>query len=203
MKKIKKIIQKSRAGFTLIELLVVIGIIAVLATIGTISFGNANKKARDAKRQSDMKTLTSGLTLYNTNKGCYPGNDTVCGDVDVSNNTWAKLLTLMGVSGTNPPSTVEQYCYFISTTASAQPAEFVLVVTDFEGDIPSNAVVVADADADGVLDNYALSNNSKDATATGCGGENRATVPAVKCKAAATTAAVDQDYCIKSTSIGL
>src|SRR3989338_5512064 len=94
----KKVIPKKykrESGFTLIELLVVIGIIAVLATIGTISFGNAASKSRDAKRQSDLKTLSSGLQIYNTRKGVFPA--TVNDAVPLT--TWAGFLGLLGVSG--------------------------------------------------------------------------------------------------------
>lgn len=51
--------KKTNLGFTLIELMVVITIIAILATMGINTFTAAQKKARDAKRQSDVRTLVS------------------------------------------------------------------------------------------------------------------------------------------------
>lgn len=43
-----------KKGFTLIELLVVIGVIAILATIGAVTFGGTRAKARNARRFTDI-----------------------------------------------------------------------------------------------------------------------------------------------------
>ncbi len=57
MKKINK------QGFTLIELLVVIAIIGLLSTMAVVSLNSARQKARDARRISDVKQLTTILSL--------------------------------------------------------------------------------------------------------------------------------------------
>ncbi|MGB9707409.1 MAG: type II secretion system protein [Microgenomates group bacterium] len=51
-------------GFTLLEMLVVIGIIAVLMGMGAVSYSTAQKKARDAKRKEDLKTIQNALEQY-------------------------------------------------------------------------------------------------------------------------------------------
>ncbi len=53
----------NRKGFTLIELLVVIAIIGLLSTMAVISLNSARAKARDARRLSDVKQLSTMLSL--------------------------------------------------------------------------------------------------------------------------------------------
>src|SRR3989338_6984910 len=62
-----------KKAFTLLEMLVVVGIIAVLVSIGTSSYSTAQKKARDAKRQSDLKSFQNALEqCYSVNSYAYP-----------------------------------------------------------------------------------------------------------------------------------
>ena len=60
-------------GFTLIELLVVIAIIAILAILIIMALNAARAKARDSKRKTDLRSVQTGLELYNDeNSGLYP-----------------------------------------------------------------------------------------------------------------------------------
>lgn len=68
----KRINKKQIAGFTLIELLVVSTIIVVLSAIGMVSFANAGRGARNAKRKSDLETVRQALVLYKSDEGTYP-----------------------------------------------------------------------------------------------------------------------------------
>ncbi|MEA3295609.1 MAG: prepilin-type N-terminal cleavage/methylation domain-containing protein [Patescibacteria group bacterium] len=74
-----KIFTKKQKGFTLIELLVVISIIGILSSIVLVSMGGARTKARDAKRQTDIRQIGTALELnymdtenYNPNNGDMP-----------------------------------------------------------------------------------------------------------------------------------
>lgn len=61
-----------RKAFTLIELLVVISVIGILASIALVSFGPAQKQARDTQRKSDIKQYQNALETYaSKNNGLY------------------------------------------------------------------------------------------------------------------------------------
>jgi len=62
--KTKNLKLKISKAFTLLEMLVVIGIIAVLVSMGIASYSTAQKKARDAKRKSDLKTIQTAFEQY-------------------------------------------------------------------------------------------------------------------------------------------
>jgi len=55
--------QKNILGFTLIEIIVVIVIIGLLSTLSFTVLGNSRKKARDAKRKSDLNTIGRFVSL--------------------------------------------------------------------------------------------------------------------------------------------
>lgn len=61
-----------RKGFTLIELLVAVTIIAVLVSIGVVSYASVNKRSRDAKRKSDIEQMRSALEMYRADNESYP-----------------------------------------------------------------------------------------------------------------------------------
>ncbi len=55
---------RAKRGFTFIELLVVISIIAILVTAIIATFGGAQAKARDARRQEDLDAIKKALALF-------------------------------------------------------------------------------------------------------------------------------------------
>lgn len=64
--------DKKKKGFTLIELLTVMTIIAVLAGLALVSYGGAQKSARDGKRKSDLEQIRSALEMCYADTNSYP-----------------------------------------------------------------------------------------------------------------------------------
>jgi prepilin-type N-terminal cleavage/methylation domain-containing protein len=57
----------NKKGFTLIELLVVIAIIGLLSTMAVVSLNSARMKSRDARRLSDVRQLSTMMSMASTN----------------------------------------------------------------------------------------------------------------------------------------
>lgn len=64
--------MKNKNGFSLIELIVVITIIAVITVAGVVNFTEANKKARDSRRMSDLEKIRIALELIRQVGTTYP-----------------------------------------------------------------------------------------------------------------------------------
>ncbi len=64
-------LQKNK-GFTLIELLVVLSIISLLSSIVLAALNDARAKARDARREMDIRQIQTALELYRDDHGEYP-----------------------------------------------------------------------------------------------------------------------------------
>jgi len=70
-----QIFRKNKKGFTLIELLVVIAVIGLLSSIVLVSMGPARKKAKDTKRMTDLKQISSAMELCYGEPICNGGQD--------------------------------------------------------------------------------------------------------------------------------
>lgn len=67
-------------GFTLIELLIAITILAILSTIGMISFMEQRTKAYDSRRKQDLNHIKVALQAYYERNGHYPCTNSTVND---------------------------------------------------------------------------------------------------------------------------
>ncbi len=104
--------MKKRA-FTLFELLVSISIIGILIAVASLSYGTAQKKARDTRRADDMNAIQKAAEMYYSQKNyTYPATTGPSGDFITSGvmQQWPK----------DPkPPIYTQYSYRIGTTYCA------------------------------------------------------------------------------------
>jgi prepilin-type N-terminal cleavage/methylation domain-containing protein len=153
--------NKNRFGFALIELLVVIAIIGLLSSVVLANIQGIKAKARDAKRQQDLREIHMALELLYNEIGSYidstelcfdssiGGGLTVCNPPSPPANDWAansNLRTLVnrgyiGVLPIDPINNATYYYYFEPNADDqgncrnfswAASCEFTLCVTRLE-----------------------------------------------------------------------
>ena len=66
-------LKRKQNGFTIVELLIVIVVIGILAALVITTFTGIQKKARDTKRETDIKALHGQIEAYYAQNGYYPG----------------------------------------------------------------------------------------------------------------------------------
>lgn len=125
----------NKKGFTLIELLVVIAIIGLLSTLAVVSLNSARVKARDARRMSDLKQISTAMELYYSDNEAYPttvgtcANGTIaasdggalCSGFQITNGTDVYLAAIPAdpSSGSNYIYNAETSGYCIEATLEA------------------------------------------------------------------------------------
>lgn len=65
-------LKKRNQGFTIVELLIVIVVIGILALLVITTYSGIQAKARNSKRQSDLKSLQTQLEAFFSQNGYYP-----------------------------------------------------------------------------------------------------------------------------------
>ncbi len=113
---------KKHQGFTLIELLVVIAIIGILASIVLVSLGGARSKARDARRQSDIRQISLAMEMDYDDGQAYATSGVLDADIDGTIDSGANVGTYLdpvpedpqggGYSWIDNSTEVQKYCAY-------------------------------------------------------------------------------------------
>lgn len=78
----------NKKGFTLVELIISIAIIGILMALASVSFGNAQKKARDSRRRQDMESVQKAAEQYYLVSGNYTYSTSVVGITVAVGQNW-------------------------------------------------------------------------------------------------------------------
>lgn len=110
-------------GFTLIELLVVIAIIAILISVGSVSYTRSLKLSRDSKRRTDIEQIRQALETYRAENGVYPPTG-----------TWKTILTSSGAYIASVPTDPKEdgSTYTYTYTLGSPSTTYTLCATKLE-----------------------------------------------------------------------
>ncbi len=100
-------------GFTLIELLVVIAIIGLLSTLSIVALNTARAKARDTRRQTDVREIQVALEMYYSDLNQYPPSGTLAASTSLSSGGFLNIASgtvYMGNVPTNPTPVNDGLC---------------------------------------------------------------------------------------------
>ena len=141
----------NKKGFTLIELLVVIAIIGLLSTLAVFSLNSARTKARDAKRISDMKMLSTAMEMFATEGGTYlnaMGTEAAAGElvsdqsaIEYGDETLLDLSTIQDPSGSGECVSGGGLCdYTLGTTPNGTGYEICFYIEKSAGNLTGDGV---------------------------------------------------------------
>lgn len=111
---LKKI--RDSKGFTIVELLIVIVVIGILAALVVTTYSGIQAKARDSKRQSDIKAIQTQIEAFYASNSYYPSRG------DINSSTWrtASMKSLSADSIKDPSGTTAEFINTAPTATSKQ-----------------------------------------------------------------------------------
>lgn len=110
--------MKQRLGFTIVEIIVVITVIAILASIGMVSYSGTQVRARDGERVADTDTMAAGLETYYEKFGKYPDLATISGSTFIANDLGVPEAALTSPTAASVSAPVFSYTWGLSGNAA-------------------------------------------------------------------------------------
>jgi len=115
-----------KQGFTLIEILVVLAIIALLISVIVVSTGPQREKAKDAKRQTDIREIMNVMGMCYSDDGQYPDITVDASSIVTNTSIASSVKTYLSpfpkdsdganyygkANAVTPPATRQQYCIY-------------------------------------------------------------------------------------------
>jgi prepilin-type N-terminal cleavage/methylation domain-containing protein len=131
-------ILKNQMGFTLMEIMVAIVIIAILSTVGLVTYSSIQKNARISKRIQDLAAMKTALETYKSATGSYPNfiytTAPTCTNGGNASTALAALVpTYMPTIPTDPLGGASN-CYLYSSNAASASNEYKLRTNTSEMD---------------------------------------------------------------------
>jgi len=108
-------VRKHLRAYTIVEVLLITGIITILVMAAIAFFAPQSKKARDAKRKTDLYAIAKILEEYETDYAAYPTALTQCGTT-----TSGSPLDDYTTSFPCDPRTDTNYIYEVGPTATSR-----------------------------------------------------------------------------------
>ena len=164
--------KKYSSAFTIVELMVVISVIAVLATIVTLSASTIQKSTRDSARNSQTRIIANSLEKYYRDNGEYPSVAAMT-NTDVS-----ALKQKLGISNATVFKLPLSSAATNTSLAASSPSTTKLVYSANTTDPTKNTQ--CQTDANGYCDGFTLAYVEEATSATKTIQSTHATFQAVK-----------------------
>jgi prepilin-type N-terminal cleavage/methylation domain-containing protein len=123
-------ILKNQIGFTLMEIMVAIVIIAILSTVGLVTYSSIQKNARISKRIQDLGAMKTALETYKAATGSYPNfiytTAPTCANGGNASTALAVLVPTYMPSIPTDPLGGTANCYLYSSNAASASNEYKL-----------------------------------------------------------------------------